>query len=132
MQTNNDSYKQREDQHRRQKVLQAGELVMAHLRKEWFPRGTYNKVKYQKIGPCQILKNICDNAHRLELSKRFDISPTFNVSNLYEYHKGGKNVDEGTFSEWEQHLPIKSEEQMEEIIATRIGKKNHWKECMKY
>jgi hypothetical protein len=34
LQTNNDSYKQREDQHRRQKVFQEGEMVMAHLRKE--------------------------------------------------------------------------------------------------
>jgi hypothetical protein len=61
---------------------------MAHLRKERFPRGTYNKIKYKKIGPCQVLKNIYDNTYKLELPKNFDISPIFNVLNLYEFHEG--------------------------------------------
>jgi predicted translin family RNA/ssDNA-binding protein len=37
LQTNNDNYKKRRYQHRRQKEFQEGELVMAHLRKEQFP-----------------------------------------------------------------------------------------------
>ena len=80
-------------------------------------------MKYKKIKPCGILKKTYDNAYRLEFSKRFDISPKFNVANLHEYHEGGKSADEGTFSEWEQQLPIKLEEQMEEILSTRVDKK---------
>jgi hypothetical protein len=34
LQTNNESYKQRVDQHKRQKVFQEGDMVMDHLRKE--------------------------------------------------------------------------------------------------
>jgi hypothetical protein len=52
---------------------------MAHLRKEIFPRGTYSKLNYKKIGPCRILRKISDNAYKLELLEDFDISPIFNV-----------------------------------------------------
>jgi hypothetical protein len=68
----------------------------------------YNKLKYKKIGPCRILKKISDNAYRVELPKKFDMSPTLNVVELYEFHEGDRIPDEGTLSEWEQHLPIKS------------------------
>lgn len=124
MQTNNANYKQILDQHRRHKVFQEGELVMDHLRKEWFHRGTYKNIKYNKIVPCQILKKIFDNAYHLDLPKWFDISPRFNVAYLYEFHDGEKNVYESTLNESKQHLPIKSMERMEEMLATRIGKKN--------
>ena len=75
---------------------------MAHLRKERFPRGTCNKLKCKNIWPRRILKKkICDNAYQLELQEKFDISPTFNVADIYEYHEGGISIDEGIFSEWE-------------------------------
>jgi hypothetical protein len=106
--TNNDNYNLRTYQHRRHKVIQEGELVMAHLSKDEFPRAIYNKLKYKKIGPCQIMKEIFDNSYQLELTEIFDIYPTFNVANLYEFHEGDKKEDEGTLNEWEYHLPIKS------------------------
>ena len=104
-------------------------MVMDHFRKEQFLRGTYNKIKYKKISPCQILKKISNNTYHLNILKFFDISPTFNVADLYEYHEGDKSTNEGTLSELEQQLPIISVEHMEKIIATRIGKKTHQKEC---
>ena len=56
--------------------------------KEIFPQGTYNKLKYKKIGPCRILKIISNNAYKLELLEIFYISPIFNIANLYEFHEG--------------------------------------------
>jgi hypothetical protein len=55
---------------------------MAHLRKERFTRGTYNKLKYKEIELCRILKKIYDNAYQLELPDKFDISPIFNIVDM--------------------------------------------------
>lgn len=48
MKTMNELYKTTADMHRRQQVYQEREMVMAHLRKERYPQGAYNKAETQE------------------------------------------------------------------------------------
>ena len=64
-----------------------GDQVIAHLMKERFPRGTYNKLKRKKIGPCKILRKFDANAYEIEPLEGVGISPIFNISDLYPYRE---------------------------------------------
>jgi hypothetical protein len=85
LQDSNREYKRRADQHRRQLQFEVGDLVLAHLRRERFPRGTYNKLKMKKIEPCRVLRRFGENAYEIELPDGIGISLIFNVSDLYPY-----------------------------------------------
>ena len=87
-------YKAREDLKCRDVNFEEGELVMVHLKKDQFPRGTYNKLKWKKIGLCKILRKIFANAYEVELPSDECLSPIFNVSNhLYRIDKSSCSTE---------------------------------------
>jgi hypothetical protein len=130
---NNIKYKNRVDQKRREVQFEVGDKVLAHLRKEKFPRGTYNKLNMKKIGPCRILRKFAANAYETGLPDNVGISPIFNVAELYPYKRddAGESYDQKEVH-WEDKFPTTEKTQMERIIEQRVGKKTRRKTYPEY
>jgi hypothetical protein len=108
-------------------------LILAHLRKERFPRGTYNKLKMKKIGPCKIVKKFGANAYEIELPNGIRISPIFNISYLYPYRAEEAREDsEQTEIQWTKQIPVAEKPHMESILDKRISKRTRRKEYFEY
>ncbi|KAE8695418.1 putative CCCH-type zinc finger family protein [Hibiscus syriacus] len=78
----NTKYKTRVDNHRRQVLFDVGDFVWAVLTRDRFHVGEYNKLKDRKIGPCEVVQKINDNAYRLRLPSHLKTSDVFNVKHL--------------------------------------------------
>ena len=86
LEATNAKYKEATDKKRYEKIFSVGDLVLVYLRKERFLVGTYNKLKDKKFGPFQIIKKINNNPYVVALPPDMNISSTYNVAYLYEYH----------------------------------------------
>ena len=75
-------YKRYANQKRKEVIFKEGDLVWVYLRKERFPEERKSKLMPRVDGPFQILKKINDNAYQLDLQGKYDISSSFNVSDL--------------------------------------------------
>ena len=73
LQESAEKYKQRANLKRREVNFQIGDLVMAYLKKERFPKGIYNKLKLKNIGPCKVLRKFSANVYEIELPFDFQI-----------------------------------------------------------
>jgi hypothetical protein len=73
------------NQGRKEVKFEPGDLVWLHLRKDRFPDLRKSKLIPRAARPYKILEKINDNTYKLKLPPEFDISPTFNISDLKPY-----------------------------------------------
>ena len=93
LEQSNQKYKKNADKSRRHHDFKVGDEVMVHLKKGRFLVGTYSKLKMKKFRPFKILKKFdSGNAHEVELPDGMDISPIFNIGDLYKYHESDDEV----------------------------------------
>ena len=71
--------------HQRRVVFGDGDLVWEALTRDKFLVGKYNKLKERKIGPCEVLPKINDNAYKICLPNHLETSDVFNVQHLTSY-----------------------------------------------
>ncbi|KAH0712202.1 hypothetical protein KY289_008161 [Solanum tuberosum] len=75
----------RRNKGRKYVVFKPGDLVWVHMRKERFPSKRKNKLDPRGSGPYKVLERIGDNAYKLDLPGEFQVSATFNVSDLSHF-----------------------------------------------
>ena len=78
----NEQYATKANKDRRQVLFEPSDWVLVHMRKERFPGHRQSKLHPRGDGPFQVLKRINDNAYKLDLPDEYNISATFNVSDL--------------------------------------------------
>ena len=71
-----------------QVVFEPGDWVWVHMHKERFPAQRRSKLLLRDDGPVQVLEHINDNAYKLDLRNEYNVSATFNVTNLSLFNVG--------------------------------------------
>ena len=98
----NEKYSKQVNKHRKPVAFKEGDLVWIHLRKELFPSKRSSKLMPRANGPFRVLQRIGENAYKIELPGDYEVSATFNVSDLSPYYEDQKDqVDLGqVFVNW--------------------------------
>lgn len=88
-----DRYCKQANKHRKYIDFKEGDFVWVHLRKERFPPGKYAKLKDRAAGPFKVLRRIGENAYEIDLPAEYEVSRTFNVSDLSLCHGTSEDLD---------------------------------------
>lgn len=83
-----EQYAKQANKGRHKLVFEPGDWVWLHLRKERFPVQRRSKLSPRGDGPFQVLERINDNAYKLDLPGEYNVSATFNVSDLSPFDVG--------------------------------------------
>jgi hypothetical protein len=83
-----EQYATKANKGRRQVIYELSDWVWVHMRKERFPTHRRSKLNPRGDGPFQVHPRINNNAYKLDLPGEYNISATFNVSDLSPFDVG--------------------------------------------
>ncbi|GKU99823.1 hypothetical protein SLEP1_g12610 [Rubroshorea leprosula] len=83
-----EQYAKQANKGRKKVIFEPGDWVWVHIRKEQFPAQRCSKLQPSGDGPFQVIARINDNAFKLELPGEYNVSVTFNVSDLSLFDVG--------------------------------------------
>jgi len=92
IQQQTEKYIKHNNKGKREIFFEEGDLVWLHLRKDRFPTKRKSKLSPRGDGPFQVLKNINNNAYKLDLPAEYGVHDTFNVIDLSPFV--GNNEEE--------------------------------------
>lgn len=78
----------RRNKGRKSVIFKPGDQVWVHFRKERFPAKRRSKLDPRGDGPFEVLERIGDNAYKIDLPSEYQVSATFNVSDLSLFDAG--------------------------------------------
>jgi hypothetical protein len=84
----------------------------------------------KKIGPCKIIRKFGENAYEIELPDGIEISPIFNISDLYPYR--AEEDSEHREVQWTKQILVAEKPLMESILNKRVSKRTGRKEYFEY
>ena len=113
----NEQYVTKANKSRRQVLFEPGDWVWVHMRKERFPTHRWSKLHPRGDGPFQVLERINDNAYKLYLPGEYNISSTFNVSDLSPFDVG----DDSRMNPFEERGNDKNQQAFKDPLHVLVG-----------
>jgi hypothetical protein len=93
------SYAKQANKGRRKVTFEEGDLVWVHLRKDRFPVERKSKLMPRVDGPFRVLKKINDNAYQLDLEGKYNVSSSFNITDLLPFVADDPDLRTNPFEE---------------------------------
>jgi CRISPR/Cas system-associated endonuclease Cas1 len=75
-------YEKHADKGRKKVLFEPGDLVWVHLRKDRFPENANARFNHELMVHSKYFKKINDNAYEIDLPSAYDVTKSFNVSDL--------------------------------------------------
>ena len=105
-----EQYVKQANKGRHKLVFESNDWVWLHMGKEQFPKQSKYKLIPRRDGSFQVLEWINDNAYKLDCPSEYNVSATFNVSNLSPFD-ANDNLRTNPFQE-------EGNDEIEETIVT--------------